>query len=142
MTEDPDRRRPLAPHCYRVVHLGISIRAEAAPALADRVAGPVQRRGERITASAIYEPKVGGGGHLLLIEDGAATPWVRLLVEPDGATVNINAAIFENDWEASDDALVLEVRDWLRALHGIHAHAEDAGSLSQPSNGSGSHPMG
>jgi hypothetical protein len=132
MTEDQDRRRPPAPHCYRVVQLGINLRSEIAPALADRTTGTVVRRGKTIAASTLFEPKVGGGGHLLLMEDGVATPWARLLVEPDGPIVNLNAAIFDGDWDVSDDVLATEARQWLRALHGIDFRAHDLAS-SPPS---------
>jgi hypothetical protein len=129
---DYDRRKPIAPHCYRVVQLGVNIGATDARAVSDRATGEVTRRGRRFSASTLFEPKVGGGGHLLLLQDGDANPWARVLVEPDGPMVNLVAAILEGDWEASDDTLAAEVLSWMRQLHGSLAAALDAPQTGPP----------
>jgi hypothetical protein len=119
MTAANDRRAPTPPHCYRVVQLGFAIRNDAARPLAERTSGEITRGGKRIRAMTLFEPKVGGGGHLLLLDEEAGTTWARVLVEPDGATMTLVAAFLEGDWESTDDALAADVREWLAALLGI-----------------------
>jgi hypothetical protein len=88
----------------------------------------VERQGRLIKASTLFEPKVGGAGHLLLIEDEDGKVWARILAEPDGAIVNLVAVIVDGEWETSDESIASEVRHWLRALHGIQPLSTDAGT--------------
>jgi hypothetical protein len=129
MNGDPDRRKPPAPHCYRVVQLGVSVSADDARSLSQRTTGSVAHAGREARGSTLFEPKVGGGGHLLLFEDERPEPWARILVEPDGPCVSLVAAIFDGEWEASDEALMSQVRAWLQALHAVpRAAAADGGA--------------
>jgi hypothetical protein len=140
MTEENgayDRRKPPAPHCYRVVQLGVNINAEIANALAERTCGEIPARGRRVQGCTLFEPKVGGGGHLLLLEDQHERPWARVLVEPDGPMVNLVAVILDGEWEASDETLAAQVRDWLKALHKLPVSAFEAAHSHPPSLDSG-----
>jgi hypothetical protein len=109
-----------------VVPLGLTLRAERARPLFERAVGELTRDGKRFRASTLFEPKVGGGGHLLLVDEDAGTTWARVLVEPDGAALTLVAAIFDGNWEPTDDALATRVRDWLGAIHGVSFSTIDA----------------
>jgi hypothetical protein len=131
MTGPGERRAATPPHCYRVVQLGLTMKSEAARGFAERTSGEIARAGKRIRAGTLFEPKVGGGGHLLLLDEDAGTTWARVLVEPDGAIVSLVAAILDGDWDSSDEALATQVRDWMTSLLGIGAGAFTEG----PPNG-------
>jgi hypothetical protein len=132
MNADPDRRKPPAPHCYRVVQLGLFVTADRARTLAQRTSGRVSMDDRTIEGSSLFEPKVGGGGHLLLFEDGREQPWARVLVEPDGPMVNLVAAVLDGEWETSDETLVSQVRCWLNSLHSIPRAGQSGAATDMP----------
>jgi hypothetical protein len=133
MNGQPDWRHTVPPHCYRVVQLGLSLRTATARPLAERAAADITVDGKTTRASSLFEPKVGGGGHLLLVNEETGATWARLLVEPDGPVLSLAAAILDVEWEESDDTVVARVRAWITALHGA-----TVGPIESGGNGSSS----
>jgi hypothetical protein len=127
MSGPNDRRGVTPPHCYRVVQLGFALKADAAHPLAERTSGEISHAGKRIRACTLFEPKVGGGGHLLLLDEEAGTTWARVLIEPEGPVLSMVAAFLEGDWESTDEALATQIRDWMATLLGVAPSMIDAG---------------
>jgi hypothetical protein len=131
MNDENPWRGTIPPHCYRVVQLGLTLRPDAAHPLAERASSELTHEGRLIRASSLFEPIVGGGGLLLLVDEENGATWARVLVEPDGPVMSLAAAILDADWESSDEAIAAKVRAWVTALHG-----KGAGSVEPGGNGS------
>jgi hypothetical protein len=127
MSGPNERRAATPPHCYRVVQLGFALKADAARPLAERTSGEIAHAGRRIRACTLFEPKVGGGGHLLLLDEEAGTTWARVLIEPEGSSLAMVAAFLEGDWDTSDEALASQVREWMATLLGVVPAVVDGG---------------
>ena len=95
--------------------------------MAERAAAEIAVDGKLTRASSLFEPKVGGGGHLLLVNEETGATWARLLVEPDGPVLSLAAAILDVEWEESDETVVARVRAWVTALHGASVGPIEAG---------------
>lgn len=141
MSGPNDRRAATPPHCYRVVQLGFALEADAARPLAERTSGEISHGGKRIRACTLFEPKVGGGGHLLLLDEEAGTTWARVLIEPEGIMLSMVAAFLEGDWESSDETLAHRIREWMATLLGVAASSmvdgggNGTGHVSDPPHG-------
>ncbi len=107
---------------HRVVGMSLPLSADALRLFAEGSAAKSSTYGGKpVELSVEFEPKVGGGGHLLFRRSRADGDPSRLIIEPvlDGATAV--AWVTDADYRLSDDHCRTEVSRWLKDVFGWQA---------------------
>ncbi len=113
---------------FRVIQVGFLLPSHALAVLQrERTSEAGSMFGKRCTLSVRFEPKVGGGGHVLFEADSHPEFVQRLIVEPHAQGWLAAVFLTEAVYKRPDKDFLTQIRVWLAELFQLAPEAEGVG---------------
>lgn len=113
---------------FRVIQVGFLLPSHALAVLqSGRPAVNGAAFGRRCAIAVRFEPKVGGGGHVLFSSDTDPESVQRLIIEPHARGWLAAVFLTEADYQRPDEAFVVQIRIWLAEMFQLSPEAEGVG---------------